>query len=72
MQICILEFDDNIYPTDVDASTLVTPPNVDSDERIIILILDIQDGWSGSTGEAMWLDISTQLNETQMRPDLEE
>ena len=37
-----------IYQTDVD--TFGDPPDVDSDPRIIILILDIQDGYSGSGG----------------------
>ena len=42
------EFDNNIYPTDT--STFGAPPNVDGDEKIIILILDIQDGYEGSGG----------------------
>ena len=37
-----------IYQTDVD--TFGDPPDVDNDPRIIILILDIQDGYSGSGG----------------------
>jgi hypothetical protein len=37
-----------IYQTDVD--TFGEPPDVDSDPRIIILILDIQDGYNGSGG----------------------
>ena len=34
----------------VDTETFGDPPNVDSDTKIIILILDIDDGWSGSGG----------------------
>gem|GEM_PF-2780694 len=37
-----------VYQTDVD--TFGNPPDVDSDPRIIILILDIKDGYSGSGG----------------------
>ena len=37
-----------IYEMDVD--TFGNPPDVDNDPRIIILILDIQDGYSGSGG----------------------
>ncbi len=37
-----------IYQTDVDA--FGTPPDVDGDPRIIILILDIKDGYAGSGG----------------------
>ncbi len=37
-----------IYQTDVD--TFGDPPDADNDPRIIILILDIQDGYSGSGG----------------------
>ncbi|MDZ7344302.1 MAG: T9SS type A sorting domain-containing protein [candidate division KSB1 bacterium] len=37
-----------IYQMNVEA--FGEPPNVDNDNRIIILILDIQDGWSGSGG----------------------
>ncbi|MGB8320593.1 MAG: T9SS type A sorting domain-containing protein [Ignavibacteriaceae bacterium] len=37
-----------IYQTDVD--TFGDPPDVDNDPRIIILILDIKDGYSGSGG----------------------
>ena len=37
-----------IYQTDVD--TFGDPPDVDNDPRIIILILDIQDGYTGSGG----------------------
>jgi len=38
----IAEFDNTIFPTDV--ATFGTPPDVDSDPKIIILVLDIQDG----------------------------
>ncbi len=37
-----------IYQTDVD--TFGNPPNVDNDPRIIILILDIKDGYQGTGG----------------------
>ena len=37
-----------VYQMDVDA--FGNPPDVDSDPRIIILILNIRDGWSGSGG----------------------
>ncbi|MDD8017019.1 MAG: T9SS type A sorting domain-containing protein [Bacteroidota bacterium] len=37
-----------IYQTDVDA--FGNPPDVDSDPKIIILMLDIQDGYSGTGG----------------------
>ena len=37
-----------IYQTDVD--TFGDPPDVDNDPRIIIFIMDIQDGYSGSGG----------------------
>ncbi len=37
-----------IYQTDVD--TFGDPPDIDNDPRIIILILDIQDGYNGSGG----------------------
>jgi hypothetical protein len=37
-----------IYQTDVDA--FGNPPDVDNDPRIIILILDIQDGYNGTGG----------------------
>jgi hypothetical protein len=37
-----------IYQTDVD--TFGNPPDADNDSRIIILILDIQDGYTGSGG----------------------
>lgn len=37
-----------VYQMDVDA--FGNPPDVDSDPRIIILILNIQDGWDGSGG----------------------
>ena len=37
-----------IYQTDVD--DFGNPPDVDSDQRIVILILDIKDGFSGSGG----------------------
>jgi hypothetical protein len=37
-----------IYQTDVDA--FGNPPDVDNDPRIVILILDIQDGYSGTGG----------------------
>jgi hypothetical protein len=37
-----------IYQTDVE--TFGNPPNVDNDPKIIILILDIRDGYSGGTG----------------------
>jgi hypothetical protein len=37
-----------IYQTDVDA--FGNPPNVDNDPKIIILMMDIQDGYNGSGG----------------------
>ncbi len=37
-----------IYQTDIE--TFGNPPNVDNDPKIIILILDIRDGYSGSGG----------------------
>ena len=37
-----------VYQTDVDA--FGNPPDVDNDPRIIILILNIRDGWTGSGG----------------------
>ncbi|MBU0727850.1 hypothetical protein KKA95_04150 [Patescibacteria group bacterium] len=37
-------FDNNIYPTDTE--TFGNPPNVDTDDKIIILILDIKDDYS--------------------------
>jgi hypothetical protein len=40
--------DTGIYQTDVDA--FGNPPDVDNDPRIIILILDIKDGYNASTG----------------------
>lgn len=35
---------------DVDVTTFGEPPNIDGDPKIIILILDIQDGYDGSGG----------------------
>ena len=35
---------------DIDVQTFGTPPDVDNDQRIIILILDIRDDYSGSGG----------------------
>ena len=49
-----------IYQTDVD--TFGDPPDVDNDPRIIILILNIQDGFSGSGGYTAGYFYS--LNET--------
>jgi hypothetical protein len=55
----IVEAFDNSTPADapnndgiynVDTRVFGTPPNVDSDPKIIILILDIQDGWDGTGG----------------------
>lgn len=34
----------------IDTETFGDPPDVDNDPKIIILILDIQDGWNGSGG----------------------
>ncbi|MBI3587543.1 MAG: hypothetical protein HY088_10470, partial [Ignavibacteriales bacterium] len=34
----------------MDTETFGNPPNVDGDPKIVILILDIKDGWSGSGG----------------------
>lgn len=39
---------DGIY--NVDTRVFGTPPDVDNDPRIILLILDIRDGWDGSGG----------------------
>lgn len=41
-------YNDGIY--NVNTRVFGTPPDVDNDPRIIILILDIQDGWDGSGG----------------------
>lgn len=37
---------------DIDVQTFGTPPDVDNDPRIILLILDIRDGYDGSGGYA--------------------
>lgn len=55
----VVEAFDNSTPADapyntgifnVDTEVFGDPPDVDSDEKIIILILDIKDGWDGSGG----------------------
>ncbi len=55
---------DGIY--NVDTRTFGAPPDVDNDPRIIILILDIQDGWSQATGGGYVAGYFYSLNE---RPD---
>ncbi|RPI04759.1 MAG: T9SS C-terminal target domain-containing protein [Ignavibacteriae bacterium] len=53
-----------IYQTDVDA--FGNPPNVDNDPKIIILMLDIQDGYSGSGGYVEGYFISfNEINPSQ-------
>ncbi len=68
----IVEAFDNSTPADapnndgiynVDTRTFGDPPDVDSDPKIIILILDILDGWSQGTGGGYVAGYFYSLNE---------
>ena len=43
------EFDSTIYPKDTSVFGSEPRPGVDGDERVYLLLLDIRDGWNGTT-----------------------
>ncbi len=57
----VTAFDTNIYPTDV--ATFGTPPDVDGDPKIIILILNILDGFNPADGGGYVAGYFYSLNE---------